>query len=102
MLVVGNKCDQDVEVTTRVNTSDAQRFADDHRMPLFETSAKDDSKADHVEGIFLTLAHKIHRNESMKTRSADEDEVKGDKKVILTRSHPDATFDEENSSSCCI
>ena len=37
------------------------RFADDHGMPLFETSAKDDSKADHVESIFLTLAHKVKR-----------------------------------------
>jgi Ras-related protein Rab-33B len=31
-------------------------------MPLFETSAKDDSKADHVEAIFLTLAHKVKNN----------------------------------------
>ena len=28
-------------------------------MPLFETSAKDDEKTDHVEAIFVTLAHKI-------------------------------------------
>lgn len=26
---------------------------------LFETSAKDDSDCDHVEAIFLTLAHKL-------------------------------------------
>jgi len=30
-------------------------------MPLFETSAKDDSRSDHVEAIFMTLAHKIKK-----------------------------------------
>ena len=48
-------------------------------MPLFETSAKvfrylgfciyssakDDSVADHVEGIFLTLAHKLREGRTM-------------------------------------
>ena len=28
-------------------------------MPLFETSAKDDSQLNHVESIFMTLAHKL-------------------------------------------
>ena len=41
------------------------RFSDDHGMPLFETSAKDDSKADHVEAIFLTLAHKVRNNKTL-------------------------------------
>ena len=41
------------------------RFADDHGMPLFETSAKDDSKADHVDAIFLTLAHKVRNNKTL-------------------------------------
>ncbi len=45
--------------TRNSRNSVSSRFADDHGMPLFETSAKDDSKADHVEAIFLTLAHKI-------------------------------------------
>ena len=43
------------------------RFADDYGLPLFETSAKDDSKADHVEAIFMTLAHKIHQSKQMLT-----------------------------------
>ena len=34
-------------------------------MPLFETSAKDDSVADHVDGIFLTLAHKLREGRVM-------------------------------------
>lgn len=37
----------------------AQRFADAHSMPLFETSAKEDKECDNVEAIFLTLAHKL-------------------------------------------
>ena len=48
-----------------VTTSTAQRWADDRGMPLFETSAKDDSVADHVEGIFLTLAHKLREGRTM-------------------------------------
>jgi Ras-related protein Rab-33B len=42
-----------------VNTNMAQKFADNHNMPVFETSAKDDAEMDHVEAIFLTLAHKL-------------------------------------------
>ncbi|KAF2359907.1 Small GTP-binding protein domain [Trinorchestia longiramus] len=30
-----------------------------HNMPLFETSAKTDSECDHIESIFMTLAHKL-------------------------------------------
>ena len=48
-----------------VTTSTAQRWADDRGMPLFETSAKDDSVADHVDGIFLTLAHKLREGRTM-------------------------------------
>ena len=48
-----------------VTTSTAQRWADDRGMPLFETSAKDDSVADHVDGIFLTLAHKLREGRAM-------------------------------------
>jgi Ras-related protein Rab-33B len=46
----------------QVTTSEAQCFADKFQMPLFETSAKDDDKTDHVESIFLTLAHKLKVN----------------------------------------
>lgn len=61
-VLVGNKCDQGDQVVT---TSTAQRWADDRGMPLFETSAKDDSVADHVDGIFLTLAHKLREGRAM-------------------------------------
>jgi Ras-related protein Rab-33B len=56
-ILVGNKCDLDSDV--KVNTNMAQTFADMHQMPLFETSAKDDSRQDHVEAIFMTLALKL-------------------------------------------
>ncbi|KAF2880333.1 hypothetical protein ILUMI_25846 [Ignelater luminosus] len=54
-ILVGNKCDEHMAV----NTNFAQRFADQHHMPLFETSARLDSQCDNVEAIFLTLAHKL-------------------------------------------
>ncbi|KAF5287902.1 hypothetical protein FQA39_LY04076 [Lamprigera yunnana] len=54
-ILVGNKCDE----ALAVNTNLAQRFADQHHMPLFETSARLDSQCDNVEAIFLTLAHKL-------------------------------------------
>ncbi|CAL4065057.1 unnamed protein product, partial [Meganyctiphanes norvegica] len=56
-ILVGNKCDCKGKLA--VPTNMAQRFADHHSMPLFETSAKDDSDCDHVEAIFMTLAHKL-------------------------------------------
>lgn len=56
-ILVGNKCD--MSNAAIVNTNMAQRFADSHNMPLFETSAKDDSEMDHIESIFMTLAHKL-------------------------------------------
>lgn len=62
-ILVGNKCDMNDKVA--VNTNAAQKFADSHNMPLFETSAKDEAKANHVEAIFLTLAHKLKNSKPM-------------------------------------
>jgi len=56
-ILIGNKCDRKDE--KQVETWEAQRFADAHLMPLFETSAKEDSEKETVEGIFMTLAHKL-------------------------------------------
>jgi len=55
-ILVGNKCDL---ADAKVHTNIAQTFADMHQMPLFETSAKDDSRQDNVEAIFMTLAFKL-------------------------------------------
>ena len=56
------------------------RFADFHKMPLFETSAKDDDKAYHVEAIFVTLAHKIKKRN---TKSSFVDSTKGKTKAVV-------------------
>ncbi|XP_074530714.1 RAB33B, member RAS oncogene family a [Halichoeres trimaculatus] len=67
-ILVGNKCD--LQDSVQVGTDVAQQFADAHSMPVFETSAKnphgqEDDKScggansDHVEAIFMTVAHKL-------------------------------------------
>ena len=40
-------------------------FAHVHKLPLFETSAQGDGKADHVEFTFMTLAHKVKNSKPM-------------------------------------
>ncbi|KAJ8272129.1 hypothetical protein COCON_G00109880 [Conger conger] len=56
-ILVGNKCD--LRHALQVSTELAQKFADSHSMPLFETSAKNPDDNDHVEAIFMTVAHKL-------------------------------------------
>lgn len=58
------------------NAGQFQIFADHNNMALFETSAKADSEADHVESIFLTLLHKLQQSKPMHVQSADEREAK--------------------------
>ena len=64
-VLVGNKCDQVDMGGHCATTNTAQRWADDRNMPLFETSAKDDTMCDHVDGIFLTIAHKLVSGKSL-------------------------------------
>lgn len=70
-VLVGNKCDQTIASGQGVKTEHAQRWADDRGMPLFETSAKDDSQSDHVEAIFLTIAHKLKNGKQLIRPVAD-------------------------------
>ncbi len=66
-------------------------------MPLFETSAKDDDKCDHVEAIFLTLAHKINANKTLfKTGNpgGGEDTVK-----VGEKSENES---DDDGGSCCF
>lgn len=72
MLMVGNKCEDGMPKVVPFN--EAQRLADDNNMPVFETSAKEDSQSDHVEAIFLTLAHKIKNARPLLTSMASTDE----------------------------
>ncbi|VDM66069.1 unnamed protein product, partial [Strongylus vulgaris] len=64
-ILIGNKCDLKSTKPQRVDTDAAQIFADHNNMALFETSAKADSEADHVESIFLTLLHKLQQSKPM-------------------------------------
>jgi Ras-related protein Rab-33B len=62
-ILVGNKCDCKEHQVVKTNA--AQRFADIHNMPLFETSARDVTECDNVDSIFLTLAHKLKNHRPM-------------------------------------
>jgi len=94
-IVIGNKCDC-LDLLT-VPTNDAQKFADLHNMPVFETSAKSDSESDHVESIFMTLVHKLKDSKLMNVHSTTEEEGEQEKNLILK-----STNSSENGwgSSC--
>lgn len=98
-IVVGNKCDCRDKVA--INTQIAQRFCDLHNMPLFETSAKDDSEFDHVDAIFITLAHKLKNQKQMMQptyRYGPEDPRRP--RVIRTKSTENTkTFCQQSSSA---
>ncbi|KAF7285326.1 hypothetical protein GWI33_011119 [Rhynchophorus ferrugineus] len=64
-IIIGNKCDKGIVVPRR----DAQVLADSFNIPLFETSAKDDSGCDNVDGIFFTLAQKLKYNRTFLPKS---------------------------------
>ncbi|KAJ8411046.1 hypothetical protein AAFF_G00180810 [Aldrovandia affinis] len=86
-ILVGNKCD--LRDAVQVGTDPAQKFADSHSMPLFETSAKNPDDNDHVEAIFMTVAHKLKSQKPlmlsqplggegfMPMRKSEEEEEKG-------------------------
>ena len=95
-ILVGNKCD--MEQLVAVNTHTAQRFADNHNMPLFETSAKDDSQMNHVESIFLTLAHKLKSSKSMMPTSSESNGVHS---LQETPTLSDTRSSNDSSSCLC-
>ncbi|XP_042685796.1 ras-related protein Rab-33B [Centrocercus urophasianus] len=73
-ILVGNKCD--LRNAIQVPTDLAQKFADTHSMPLFETSAKNPNDNDHVEAIFMTLAHKLKSHKPlMLSQPPDRDQI---------------------------
>ncbi|XP_045453511.1 putative Ras-related protein Rab-33 [Melitaea cinxia] len=69
-VLVGNKCDCGTP-ESRLATAYAQRLADKHGMPLFETSALLDSECDNVESIFMTLAHKLYSKQPLRVLSVE-------------------------------
>lgn len=99
-VLVGNKCDLPSNMVS-VQTSEAQRFADACGMPLFETSAKDHSACNHVEAIFMTLAHKLHARKPMMSpavQSIGMTRRTGGRVLNLERDS--AGREDEVSSSC--
>jgi GTPase SAR1 family protein len=99
-VIVGNKCDEADRV--EVSTEAAQRFADSVQMPLFETSAKDDSKLDHVESIFVTLAYKMKSARSMKNPSVQMTDAppKVLRQTSVIKLQKQSSDDKEKSSCC--
>lgn len=94
-ILVGNKCD--CEELQAVNTNVAQRFADQHNMPLFETSARLDSECDNVEAIFLTLAHKL-KNQKLFLPIENSRKPKSE---VITINKESNTADAGESSCMC-
>ncbi|XP_077584031.1 ras-related protein Rab-33B isoform X1 [Stigmatopora nigra] len=72
-VVVGNKCD--LRALRQVPTSAGQRLADGHGAPLFETSAKDAGEKEHVDAIFLTLAHRLKSRKPLRLKPPTDDHV---------------------------
>lgn len=94
-ILVGNKCD--CKDRKAVSTSMAQKFADMYQMPLFETSAKDDAEVDHIEAIFMTLAHKLKSSRPLMPRSMSHTGSRKSDVVELTAK----TEKKDESCSCC-
>uniref|UniRef100_A0AC34QVF0 Ras-related protein Rab-33 n=1 Tax=Panagrolaimus sp. JU765 TaxID=591449 RepID=A0AC34QVF0_9BILA len=95
-ILIGNKCD--LESENRVKTDEAQVFADQNDMALFETSALAESEADHVEAIFMTLVHKLRQCKPMHVQS-NEERVENEKKLLLKAD--EASDLENNEGFCC-
>ncbi|GFY40043.1 putative Ras-related protein Rab-33 [Trichonephila inaurata madagascariensis] len=93
-ILVGNKCD--CKDNKAVSTNMAQKFADCHDMPLFETAATDDSEADHVDAIFMTLAHKLKSHRPMMVNSSPS-YTNSSALIKLEK----ADVGKEIDSSCC-
>lgn len=99
-ILVGNKCDQD---DVAIKTEDAQRWADDRGMPLFETSAKDDSQCDHVEAIFLTVAHKLKNGKNLIKPVVDPNNPDIEPvRILYTSNLAQSNLHREEESSCCF
>nr|CAD7263381.1 unnamed protein product [Timema shepardi] len=98
-ILVGNKCEKQSKQC--VKTQVAQRFADLHSMPLFETSAYDDSESGHVESIFMTLAHKLKsRRPMMKKQTSSHAFHRADVISITRESSTGRLTDGDNTCWC--
>ncbi|CAD5213893.1 unnamed protein product [Bursaphelenchus okinawaensis] len=95
-ILIGNKVD--LSTPNRVKTDEAQVFADQNDMALFETSALSQSEADHVEAIFMTLVHKLQQCKPMHVQSETERHQR-EEKLLLKASDLQAAPEAEGW--CC-
>ncbi|CAD5219337.1 unnamed protein product [Bursaphelenchus xylophilus] len=95
-ILIGNKVD--LSAPNRVRTDEAQVFADQNDMALFETSALSQSEADHVEAIFMTLVHKLQQCKPMHVQTETERHQR-EEKLLLKASDLKPTPDAEGW--CC-
>ena len=101
-VLVGNKCDQVDMGGHCATTNTAQRWADDRNMPLFETSAKDDTNCDHVDGIFLTIAHKLVAGKTLIKPVPDPSNPDTQSVRLVYQSRIAAPPTDTPSDSCCF
>lgn len=94
-ILVGNKCDRSTQKA--VSTSMAQKFADMHNMPLFETSAADEKEGDTINAIFMTLAHKLKNQKPLMLPPLRESNI-----VKVTSSSTGSSGTNAETSSCCF
>ncbi|CAH2087796.1 unnamed protein product [Euphydryas editha] len=94
-VLVGNKCDCGTP-ESRLATTYAQRLADKHGMPLFETSALLESECDNVESIFMTLAHKLYSKQPLRVLS-----VEGENKPKLVTLSRQKRSNADSGSCLC-
>lgn len=99
-ILVGNKCD--IKDRVAVSTGTAQRFADTYQMPLFETSAKDNCEADHVDSIFMTLAHKLKNSKPMMSTNMYSlaNQISGPNSLRISSSHERHSESEGSGGYC--
>ena len=71
-------------------------------MPLFETSAKDDSMCDHVDGIFLTIAHKLVAGKTLIKPVLDPSNPDTQSVRLVYQSRIAAPPTDTPSDSCCF
>lgn len=100
MILVGNKCDLKTEAA--VGTNEAQKWADTKDMPVFETSAKADSEADHVEAIFMTLVHKLRASKPIHVQTQEEQAAAEESRIIRVKDqlNQGADADEGYCGAC--
>jgi GTPase SAR1 family protein len=67
-VLIGNKSDLTNLKTVQSNV--ARKFAEDHGMPFYEVSSKDDDDKENIESIFSSIAEKLHKEKPVVLKRA--------------------------------